>query len=495
MQRTLQSKIKFLIVILLMGMFGSSAFSQTIVEDFETGDFSFLDWEFEGTPDAWKIEEASLNGGLYAASANAVAFNDNVFMTVTQTFAEPGQISFDIQQTENNIFIFEIEGIITFYTPGFIVGTDVRQEVYDVPAGTYKISFGSYNIGSVGEPFTMKDSVFIDNITFSAVEPVENTARVQLIHNSADAAAEVVDVWLNDSLLIDDFAFRTASPYMDLPAQEEFTIAIKEADSVNPDNPLWTQEYTLEGGETYVLIASGIVSPSGYFPSQPFDIYVFESGREEAATTSGTDILVFHGSTDAPIVDIYESGMVATEIIDDLAYEDFDGYLELETSDYIFELRNESGAFVYAAYEASLASFGFEGLAITVLASGFFNPGVNSLGAPFGLWAALPEGGDLIPFPLVSFTGLDEKPFSGRLAFYPNPASHSITIDLELDEASDIQLELLDVSGRVFHSVELKNRSLVNNFEMDVSSIPEGVYFLRISTASGRIVKKVMVSS
>jgi hypothetical protein len=163
MQRTVQSKIKFLIVILLMGMFGSSAFSQTIVEDFETGDFSFLDWEFEGTPDAWKIEEASLNGGLYAASANAVAFNDNVFMTVTQTFAEPGQISFDIQQTENNIFIFEIEGIITFYTPGFIVGTDVRQEVYDVPAGTYKISFGSYNIGSVGEPFTMKDSVFIDN--------------------------------------------------------------------------------------------------------------------------------------------------------------------------------------------------------------------------------------------------------------------------------------------------------------------------------------------
>ncbi|MDA3943423.1 MAG: hypothetical protein PF694_07775, partial [Bacteroidetes bacterium] len=39
-------------------------------------------------------------------------------------------------------------------------------------------------------------------------------ARVQVIHNSADAAAEVVDVWLNDELLLDNFAFRTASPFI-----------------------------------------------------------------------------------------------------------------------------------------------------------------------------------------------------------------------------------------------------------------------------------------
>ena len=43
-------------------------------------------------------------------------------------------------------------------------------------------------------------------------------ARVQVIHNSADAAAAVVDVWLNDQLLLDNFAFRTASPFIDAPA-------------------------------------------------------------------------------------------------------------------------------------------------------------------------------------------------------------------------------------------------------------------------------------
>ena len=45
-------------------------------------------------------------------------------------------------------------------------------------------------------------------------------ARVQVIHNSADEAAEVVDVWLNDILLIDDFEFRTATPFVDAPAME-----------------------------------------------------------------------------------------------------------------------------------------------------------------------------------------------------------------------------------------------------------------------------------
>jgi hypothetical protein len=49
-------------------------------------------------------------------------------------------------------------------------------------------------------------------------EPI-SPARVQVIHNSADAAAQTVDVWLNDALLIDNFQFRTASPFIDAPKE------------------------------------------------------------------------------------------------------------------------------------------------------------------------------------------------------------------------------------------------------------------------------------
>jgi hypothetical protein len=37
------------------------------------------------------------------------------------------------------------------------------------------------------------------------------TARLQVIHNSADLAASTVDVWLDNTLLLDNFAFRTSA--------------------------------------------------------------------------------------------------------------------------------------------------------------------------------------------------------------------------------------------------------------------------------------------
>ncbi|HAR20100.1 MAG TPA: hypothetical protein DCR46_05520, partial [Cytophagales bacterium] len=52
------------------------------------------------------------------------------------------------------------------------------------------------------------------------------TARVQVIHNSADTAASVVDVYANGILLIDDFDFRSAIPYTSLPAGIDIELAV-----------------------------------------------------------------------------------------------------------------------------------------------------------------------------------------------------------------------------------------------------------------------------
>jgi hypothetical protein len=54
-------------------------------------------------------------------------------------------------------------------------------------------------------------------VLISAVS-LAQTAKIQVIHNSADAAASSVDVYLNGGLAIDDFAFRTATPFIDVPA-------------------------------------------------------------------------------------------------------------------------------------------------------------------------------------------------------------------------------------------------------------------------------------
>ncbi|MDO8896906.1 MAG: DUF4397 domain-containing protein, partial [Bacteroidales bacterium] len=222
------------------------------------------------------------------------------------------------------------------------------------------------------------------------------TARVQIIHNSADAAASVVDVWLNNTKLIENFAFRTATPYIVAPAGVLLNIGIAP-----PNSTSWTQSFrikqvSLTENETYVIVAGGIISTSGYNPSPTFLVSVYPIGCEVASQAANTDVLVVHGATDAPTVDIYETGVGAGQIVNNLMYGNVAGYLELPTANYVLELRDETGTVTVASYSVPLATLGLQGKAITVLASGFLNPSANSNGAPFGLFAALPSGGALV---------------------------------------------------------------------------------------------------
>ncbi|MCB0794699.1 MAG: DUF4397 domain-containing protein [Flavobacteriales bacterium] len=225
------------------------------------------------------------------------------------------------------------------------------------------------------------------------------TARVQVIHNCADMAASVVDVYLDNTLLFDDVAFRTASPFVDAPAGVQFTVGIAPSNSTSAADAIYTQDFTLVNGETYVVVASGIVSGTGYDPSPAFTLAATAMGREAASMMTNTDLMVFHGSTDAPTVDVYESGVLNVTAVDDLAYGSFTSYLELPTNDYTIQVRDENNSTIVAAYSAPLATLGLDGAAAVVVASGFLDPSMNSNGPAFGLWVALPSGGALVELP------------------------------------------------------------------------------------------------
>jgi hypothetical protein len=331
-------------------------------------------------------------------------------------------------------------------------------------------------------------AVLFLTIAFTA----NSQARVQVIHNSADAAAEMVDVWLNDILLLDDFSFRTASPFVDAPAGEEFTIAIKGPDSQNPDDPIWSQQYTLEADETYILVANGIVSGSGYDPAIPFDLYVFAGAREMAMNETNTDLLVFHGSTDAPTVDIVEVGAGAGTIVDNLEYAEFDGYLELPTANYSLDIRDETGSTTVANFAAPLAELNLDGQSVTVLASGFLNPGNNSDGAAFGLLAVLADGTALM---LMNTSGVDESPVeSSSFNVYPNPVIDNLNVTFELKEADRVILEVMDVTGRIMNAEDMGTLNASSYQEqLNVSALPVGMYLLNIRTGNAIVTKKIFV--
>ena len=192
------------------------------------------------------------------------------------------------------------------------------------------------------------------------------TARVQIIHNSADAAAQSVDIYLNGTLLLDNFAFRTATPFIDAPAGVPLQVAVAPGNSTGVQDAIATFPATFTANERYIVVANGIVSPSGYSPAQPFTLSLYNMGREAASMTANTDVLVMHGSTDAPTVDVVAAG--AGTVVNDASYGDFAGYLELPTADYTLSITDASGATTVASYLGPLHTLLLQGAALTLLA-------------------------------------------------------------------------------------------------------------------------------
>lgn len=223
------------------------------------------------------------------------------------------------------------------------------------------------------------------------------TARVQVIHNCADAAGDSVDVYLNGTLLLDNFAFRTATRFIDAPAGQ-VALAVAPKNSTSAADAFYNVSPTLTASSTYVVVAEGIASPTGYNPAPGFALNVYPMGQEAAGSSTNTDVLVVHGSTDAPMVDVRAGSNV---LVDDISYGEFSaGYLNLPTDDYTLAITNSAGTATVARYAAPLQTLNLAGQAIVVLASGFLNPANNSNGEGFGLYVALPNGSALVN-PLV----------------------------------------------------------------------------------------------
>ncbi len=310
------------------------------------------------------------------------------------------------------------------------------------------------------------------------VQLPQSQARVQIIHNSADPAAATVDVYLGAAKLLDNVAFRTATAFINAPAETAQVISVAPSTSTGASDAIATFPITLAANAKYVVVANGIVSATGFNPNQPFDLDIYPLARETSTVTGNTDVLVAHGSTDAPGVDVVAVG--AGTVVNNLVYGTFNPYLELPTANYTLQVKDSANTIVLASYSAPLQTLGLQNQALVVVASGFLNPANNSNSTnTFGLWVALSAGGPLVQ--LSSSVGISTIKKSEKIKIYPNPTSDIVTVEIELSKSDNLRIEMLDVTGKIIYSRELgkQNAGLINS-TIDVSQISNGLYVLKV---------------
>jgi hypothetical protein len=288
-------------------------------------------------------------------------------------------------------------------------GSPVGIAAYDAPlaalnlegAAITVLASGFFNPDNEGAGFGLWVST---GAAGPLVELPSPEARIEIIHNSSDAAAAVVDVFVNGEEAVPDFAYRTSTGFITLPAGMPLSIEIApDGAGLAGALPAINIPF-LASGETYIAIANGIVSGSGYAPdatAAPFALDIYADAREVADGGAGTnDVLVYHGATDAPMVDVDELSVVMGEVVNDLSYSEFQGYLALGVEDYMLQVQAASSGGAVAAFDAPLATLGVDGAALTVIASGFLVPSVNSNGPAFGLWVSTGAAGPLLELPM-----------------------------------------------------------------------------------------------
>lgn len=86
-----------------------------------------------------------------------------------------------------------------------------------------------------------------------------------------------------------------------------------------------------------------------------------------------------------------------------------------------------------------------------------------------------------------SALSVDEVTLLNKINVYPNPTSDMLTIDWYLSEATEIRL--FNPSGQI---LKYEKDIILEDYQIDMTNLANGIYFLRINTAKGMLTKKIV---
>lgn len=207
-----------------------------------------------------------------------------------------------------------------------VTGADSADVIYD--SGTLPLAAGVEYVAVASEVTEGLSPIGLTILTDLESTPVvavdDARARVRVVHASADAPD--VDVDVNDAEVLGDVGFGTASGYLELLGD---TYNVKVA-AANTESVVINADVTLEAQTDYTVLAVNTVAQI-----EPLIV----EDNNTAPADGNIKVRLIHGASQAGLVDIYIIAPGADisgldPAIEDFAFKDNSGYLEVPAGNY-----------------------------------------------------------------------------------------------------------------------------------------------------------------
>ncbi|MFN8357677.1 MAG: T9SS type A sorting domain-containing protein [Spirosomataceae bacterium] len=93
---------------------------------------------------------------------------------------------------------------------------------------------------------------------------------------------------------------------------------------------------------------------------------------------------------------------------------------------------------------------------------------------------------------LAAAESSEEESIDLAINAYPNPVTHTLTVEVQLKEPSSLQLNLVNSVGRNSGSWQLQEVSIFHQTELNLADLQGGVYLLQAQAGKQKVVKRIV---
>lgn len=364
-----------------------------------------------------------------------------------------------------------VSGDITEYFDLWDAGTEENEQPGVGPNQAPRQSgpdMGSMDMNDlvrlVNDAYTYPEDEAVIKVTINPMVET-GTAKLQVIHA---AESQTVEVKVNGAVISAAFAYRTATPYLEVPAGTPLTIDLTPVGGPTPADETQTIEVELEAGETYVAAAYGTFDADDEYP---FGVALF-SPAVTSAESGKVGLSFFHGANGVEAVDVMQTG---GSLFSGVSYGTFADFVDFPASDYEIAIA-DLGAYA--------GSFGFwNGKSAVIFATG------TAGSSDIQPWVALSNGGTYPLSPVDNIIGgnpgteqlVSGKPVKSTATIFPNPARNITTLQYQLPQRTKLNIRLQDLNGNTIRQLYQGTADRgIHQITEDLSDLPKGMYIVTI---------------